>query len=591
MIRPRAARLLLAPLFLLSLCSAITPARAADSPHGDALIPPRPASTLSAAGAPAVDQPSAFMAGRVAVQLLFVESDGAAEPSTEDWTSAQIADIQARIGEALEWWRARLPAARLSFDLTARSVGSRYEPIVHTLGDESLWISDTLAQMGYTGASHFDQAYAADDALRRTRGADWATTIFVVNSAADADGSFADGYFAYAYIGGPFLVVTSDVGLYGTQQISPIVAHEFGHIFGALDQYAAAGTPCNQRSGYLAMPTTNSQDNDCGTHFDSIMLNPVPAYQSGMIDASALGQLGYRDADGDGRPDPLDTTPALQFTIRQPPGGGQPGAIGQASDQPYPAPLENPITINTVSLVECQIDGGPWFALPPADGGYDSAAEPISATLPLYDGAHQIALRARNSVGSLSAPASASVTVQGVGAQPSYTAAVPGVSKTTAITVNLGAPIGASAQISEDPLFAGAAWVAASAGARVQLGASDGLHTLYIRFRDSAGHEAQPITRRVLLDREPPLGRGIIRPASPPQLELSAYDSGSGVVAMAIGASRDTPGEWVPFLPSSALPAGSERVWAYLRDAAGNVSSPFLVQGSYLLYLPLIRSR
>ena len=48
------------------------------------------------------------------------------------------------------------------------------------------------------------------------------TTIFVANSAADANGNFADGMFAYAYIGGPFLVLTSDVGAYGTDQMTPI---------------------------------------------------------------------------------------------------------------------------------------------------------------------------------------------------------------------------------------------------------------------------------------------------------------------------------------------------------------------------------
>ena len=92
---------------------------------------------------------------------------------------------------------------------------------------------------------------------------------------------FRSGHFAYAYINGPFLVITSDAGPYGTHELSQVVAHEFGHIFGALDQYAAAGVPCAQQSGYLAIPTSNSQWNNCGTKNISIMLEPLSAYLPG----------------------------------------------------------------------------------------------------------------------------------------------------------------------------------------------------------------------------------------------------------------------------------------------------------------------
>jgi len=76
--------------------------------------------------------------------------------------------------------------------------------------------------------------------------------------------------------------------------------------------YAAAATPCTQQSGYLAVPTTNSQANNCGSHFICIMLEPIEAYAAGQIDPSALGQVGYHDSDGNGIPDPLDTKPATE---------------------------------------------------------------------------------------------------------------------------------------------------------------------------------------------------------------------------------------------------------------------------------------
>jgi hypothetical protein len=313
----RVLQLTIFALLLLSLWHHPSPAAAnGDEPlTGDARrVPARP-TRITVAGndpRPGPDQPSAFMAGRVAVQLVFVESDGGAEPSTEDWQPDQVTAIEQQVAAALKWWGTRLPNARLSFDLIRTIATSRYEPVAHDLNSEGVWIGDTLTRLGYGGASYFDQAYAADEALRQERDADWATTIFIANSADDGDGRFADGMFAYAYINGPFMVLTSDAGPYGTSQMAPVATHELGHIFGALDQYASASTPCNLQSGYLAVPTTNSQANNCGTRFVCIMLDPMAAYPTGQLDKSALGQIGYRDSDGDGLPDPLDTTAAQQ---------------------------------------------------------------------------------------------------------------------------------------------------------------------------------------------------------------------------------------------------------------------------------------
>src|SRR5262245_8005261 len=200
--------LLLFVLMPLSLGQAPTPATAdrGGPPSGEqALVPPRRARTASGDPRPSREQPSTFMAGRVAVQAIFIESDGTADPSTEDWTPAQIAATRSQISAALDWWRARLPNARLSFDLTTRVVKSRYEPITYDLAGEALWVGDTLRRLGFSGVNYFDQAYTADDALRHADQADWATTIFVVNSQHDGYGRFADGFVGCASSGGRFL--------------------------------------------------------------------------------------------------------------------------------------------------------------------------------------------------------------------------------------------------------------------------------------------------------------------------------------------------------------------------------------------------
>jgi hypothetical protein len=588
----RVIALTLTTLLIASFWYATAPAKAdtGDALAGDALQPPPPRPALASAdtSAPSLYQPSAFLAGKVAVQVIFVESDGSREPSHADWTPEQIAAVQSQIAAALEWWRGRVPNARVSFDLTSRVIASGYEPIDHTLATESAWIGDVLTHAGLTGATYFDQSYAAAQALRQTTQADWATTIFVVNSAGDADGRFADGHFAYAYVGGPFLVVTSDAGPYGTGRMAPVVAHEFGHIFGALDQYASAATPCAQQSGYLAVPTTNSQANNCGTRFVCVMLEPLAAYPAGLVDESALGQIGYRDTDGDGIPDPLDTAPTVDISLTQPPDGGRPSLTARAADQPYPTPLGEPATINTIAAIEYRADGGAWIMLPAADGAYDSATETTGATLPLYDGQHTIEIRAINSVGAASPLTQRAVTVNGVGPAPAYRVDAPSMSNSAMITLTLDAPSDSSAQISESPLFADAAWAPVQEHTPWSLGESDGAHTIYVRFRDRNGLESPPLARQFLLDRAPPSGRATRHTDLAPWIELHAQDSGSGVAAVQLIDAEGAAGDWQAFQPALALPPQLQISQIRLRDAAGNSSEPLPITSGVLVYLPFV---
>jgi hypothetical protein len=583
--------LLLAMLFLASVSSPMRLLAAeGESPlAGDALAPPPQRPIVASAGnfKPSLFQPSSFLAGRVAVQLVFVESDGSKEPSTTNWSDAQITLARGQVATALEWWRRQLPNARIDFVLTSRVVASGYEPIEHGLSTEGQWIGDAYRNMGFTAANYFEQAYSSDDSLRRAQQADWATTIFIVNSAGKPSGRFTDGFFAYAYVGGPFMVITSDAGPYGATQLTPVVAHEFGHIFGALDQYAAAATPCTQQSGYLAVPTSNSQANNCGSRFVCIMLEPLVAYSQGAIDASALGQVGYRDSDGDGTPDPLDTKPNIEVTIKQA-SGGRPTIAATAADQPFPSPAGQPVTINDVTQIEYRADGGPWISLPPADGAYDSSTEASNAILPLYDGQHAVDFRAINSVGAASSITSSSINVAGVGPAPLYSASVPQLANTDTITVGLSAPAGSMVQISEEPFFGNASWLPAIPTAQWRFNQTDGQRTLYIRFRDSAGLESPPLTRTLLLDRVAPTGRILLRDNPAPELEIQAQDALSGVADMQI-ISGSGAGEWRAYqssLPLTLAPASADQIQIRLRDGAGNVSQPLSVSNS--VYLPLI---
>jgi hypothetical protein len=586
--------IVLATFLAFQLLLPSAPAAAQDHPPltGDALRAPVPQQTHATRGSntPTRYQPSAFMAGHVAVQVIFVESDGTIEPSGEDWTTNQINAVTEQITAALNWWQDRLPDARLRFDLSTRVVASGYEPVTHGLEGEHLWIGDVLSRMGYSGRDYFEQAYAADDALRRARGADWATTLFVANSANDADGRFADGLFGYAYVNGPFMVLTSDAGPYGTSKMAAVVTHEMGHIFGALDQYASAATPCTEQSGYLNVANTNSQYNNCGTHNPSIMMDALPAYENRQIDETALGQLGYRDSDGDHIIDPMDTTPDLQITWSQA-GSARPVVSGQAVDQPLLPARQSPVTINHIDHVEYRVNGGAWMLLPAADGSYNSASESISATLPLYDGQYAVELRAVNSIGNASTVVQRNVSISGVGADPGYTVSAPQISNTTDIMLALHAPANTRVQISEDAAFAAAAWQAAQPELPWHL-SGEGTHTVYVRFQDANGLESPIYTASILIDTEPPTGIAIIRAGAPPLLQIDASDNESGVAALQITLSDGTSSDWQAFQPTMTLPDQIQSVQVLLRDHAGNMSAPLIAQhNSHVIYLPLTIGR
>lgn len=558
--------------------------------YDDAFVAPPPSPALLASVG-TLRGPSQFMAGDVVVLMVLPESNGALDPSTEDWTPEQIAAVTRQVQAGLDWWVARLPAANLRFILEVRVVPTAYEPTSRPMEDEGLWIGDTLRHLGFGGSSYFDQAYDAADALRQHHGADWGTVLFVPNSA-NGNGHLADGRFAYAYINGPLLVITSDAGGYGLDDMAAVVAHELGHTFGALDQYAAARISCQRRSGYLSTPTSNSQFGGCGTRLPSIMLDATGAFAMGMVDPSALHQIGYRDSDGDGIIDPLDTTPALdlqQHSLAS--GTGRPVIRGMTRDIPFPSDFQNDVTLNTIQMVEYRVDDGPWIPTLPTDGAFDSEQEGFSAELPLYDGSYTVEVRAVNSAGAVSPASLRQLEVTWIGPAPRYGVSAPAATASDELVLALEGPAGTDAvQLSEDAAFGDAAWQPFGPTVSYRLGAGEGPRTIYVRFRDQFGLVSLPATALVVVDTEPPQGSAKRPSANPSELLLDARDERTTVTDVEVRVGEAAP-RWMAYAPSLMLPeAGSEQaVTVRFRDAAGNVSPPVAARVGYSVSLPLVR--
>jgi hypothetical protein len=122
------------------------------------------------------------------------------------------------------------------------------------------WLYDFLDAVGYAKTGNYaTDMRSFNDHTRQVANADWAFTIFVVNNANDKANS--DGFFA---VGGSYLQAFSFPG--GQFEVVPAsrppttFAHETGHQFWALDEYAGGDSYTTDR-GYYDTQNLNAEDN------------------------------------------------------------------------------------------------------------------------------------------------------------------------------------------------------------------------------------------------------------------------------------------------------------------------------------------
>ncbi len=371
-----------------------------EHPAGDAMFASDTGGLTGLALDPSLYQQSEFLIGRVAVNIVLVESTGAVDPSAENWSPARQQQVFAQIVQGLEWWRAQEPRAQLQFvydNHYSAPLPVSYEPVTRPHSEDRLWISESMQGLGFPHSSYITAVRLYNRDSRERLETDWAFTIFVVDSLNDSDNRFADGYFAYAYIHGPYMVMTYGNNGYGIDGMAGVLAHEVGHIFGAMDEYAGAGVPATVRSGYLGVENGNSQVGGI-TDVGCIMRGGLTPYALHQLCPYTAGQVGWRDSDGDGILDPVDTSLDLQISI-----GTYEDRVsieGAAIELPYPSSTRPPITINRLVRLDYRVNGGVWRPLSAADGNLDSAAELLSETLPpACRGDWQIEVRALDNWG------------------------------------------------------------------------------------------------------------------------------------------------------------------------------------------------
>jgi hypothetical protein len=355
---------------------------------------------------------SEFLAGGVSVNIVLVESDGSIDASTENWSSARENEVVSGIAAGLEWIRLQEPQAALHFvyhvisgrtDARART---GYEPIRRaadpsgTTG-EDLWAKAVLGKLGYVSGDRFVRSRALASDTRIADGTDWAVNVFVVDSLADTDGKFADGRFAYCWIGGPHLVMTYDNQAWGIDRMDMVLRHELLHAFYAFDEYATSACDCTSHRGYL--DGVNANCAACNPQ-----ASPCVMISNGDAMCSATRRhLGWADLDGDGAIDVIGQDPdtfldALPGNVCAAPAlSGLASVVAATNRNTYPGTTHPSISVNRISGVEYRVDGSPWTSAQAAAGNWGSPQGLFSASLPaLGSGSHHFEVRAVDDFGN-----------------------------------------------------------------------------------------------------------------------------------------------------------------------------------------------
>ena len=204
-----------------------------------------PAEITRAVMAPAPPT-SAYLEGSVAVGIIIV-----AGPTAElQFSAAERTKIVAEVQNGLSFYASTNPKAGLTFTYDIRFVQLNVQPNPNAADLEALWRDPAIATLGFPGSWAGVGQYV--ESIRQQFGTRWTYCGFFTK--------YQLGWFAYASIGGPRIVMNYDNDGWGPDNIDRVFAHESGHIFGCPDEYASSNCNCGGNWGRFGKPNTNCQN-------------------------------------------------------------------------------------------------------------------------------------------------------------------------------------------------------------------------------------------------------------------------------------------------------------------------------------------
>jgi hypothetical protein len=208
-----------------------------------------------------------------------------------------------------------------------------------------------MTTLGYKNINSEYQVRDYLNDLRDKTTANWCFVIFVIDASNDEDGLFPDGLGAAVISSREYILAPVKI----TDNLDWRVAHETGHIFWAVDEYIDEAF----YQGYLNVSSI--------PHSGGLMDTPGSWNLSGKPHGmnGTWGQVGWRDSDGDGIQDIVDT-PNEVYLNQYRRIVNQFNFTGAATVTPYPNRNSHPysskrnVTINKIQSVQFRVDNGTW---------------------------------------------------------------------------------------------------------------------------------------------------------------------------------------------------------------------------------------
>ncbi len=237
---------------------------------------------------------STFLVGTVSVGIIFVNTE--VDDPIGSWHDKAKEEISRQIYDGLDWWaQAGGYHANLTWIYDVAQSTTKYEPMQLRKEDCVLWVNDCMTQIGYSNGEDYLRVRAYANDLRRKYLTDWSFVIFVLDGSNDEDGYFADeSGTAWAYIGGPYMVIPNKCAGWGANSIWKIIAHETGHIFNAKDEYNTK-LRTHRLSGVSLASSPGSANDLC------MMKTNDP-----LLCEFTRREIGWIDDDHDGVFDPIE---------------------------------------------------------------------------------------------------------------------------------------------------------------------------------------------------------------------------------------------------------------------------------------------
>jgi len=221
----------------------VFPVPPASSPAAGSGTAPTPAAVTPRAGDGSGGATQNYMEGSIAVGLIMVEG-----PTADlQFTPAERTKFVAEVQNGLSWWASQNPAAGITFAYDIRIVRLTRPANPGATDLEAYWRDPAMASLGF--AANFKGVYDYVGDLKKRLATQWSYAGFVTK--------YPLSYFAYSAIGGPRLVMSYANDGWGPDNLDRVFAHETGHIFGAVDEYKAAGCTCGGAFGRFGVPNGN----------------------------------------------------------------------------------------------------------------------------------------------------------------------------------------------------------------------------------------------------------------------------------------------------------------------------------------------